>query len=66
MTSKTIQRGEKNGRSKFLNSDIIAIRARAANGEKMLTIAKDYRVSDAAIRHIIKRRRWAHIERSSQ
>jgi hypothetical protein len=44
--------------------DVIAIRARAAGrGLSALVpvIAQDYRVSEATIRNVVKRRTWRHI-----
>lgn len=48
-------------RAKLMPSDIRTIRRRAAAGDNQQDIANDYRVSQATISHIVRRKTWAHI-----
>jgi hypothetical protein len=53
--------GERHGMSKLKAADVLAIRARAANGEKLAAIAKDFPVTENNISLIVLRRAWRHI-----
>ena len=59
---KHINVGETHGLSKFTNADVVAIKKRLKDGEKVVEIAKDFKVSRAAIYHIRRGDRWKHIE----
>ena len=54
--------GEKNGNASFKDSDIPVIRSRAANGESMAAIGRDYGASRFVIWSIVRRKSWANIE----
>lgn len=53
--------GEKNSKSKLTADDVLAIRRRAASGEKSVSIAKDFPVDHTSIAKIILRKTWAHV-----
>jgi len=53
--------GEKHGRSKLTEPDVLAIRARAADGERADVLASEYGVKRNAIYQIVTRTRWAHL-----
>ncbi len=54
-------RGTNNGRARLTESQVIEIRSRAAAGESVAAIARETRMSEGALRHIVKRRKWRHI-----
>lgn len=59
---KKILRGEKHGRSKLIESDVRAIRARhILAAPKNSAIAKDYGVTTALIRFIVRGEIWSHV-----
>lgn len=60
-SKKSINRGEKNGMSKFSPSQVQEIRTLASQGLSTHQIAKRYGVWNMAIWRIVKRKRWAHI-----
>lgn len=53
--------GERHSGSKLIAEQVLRIRARLAAGDKPGSIAKDYGVSEACIRHIDSRTSWAHL-----
>lgn len=54
--------GEKNARARLTLEQVVAIRQRRANGEKIVTIASDYPfVSYWAIRNAAAKRSWRHV-----
>jgi hypothetical protein len=57
-------RGEKHTRAKLTDEAICDIRARCASGETQTAVAKFYGVSQSAINLVVRRKRWAHIEKS--
>lgn len=57
----TDNRGEKNCGAKLTVADVLAIRARAANGELQSVIAKDFCVKQPAICRIVLRKTWTHV-----
>lgn len=54
-------RGVKNGRVKLTESDVLAIRARAARGGRQVDLAREYKVSEASVSLIVSRKNWRHI-----
>jgi hypothetical protein len=56
-------RGEANGSAKLTTEQVRAIRARYAAGEtSLIPIAAEYGVTEPAIRFIVRRRTWKHVE----
>lgn len=55
------KRGEKAGRAKLTDNDVVAIRTRRANGAKAAHLAVEYGVTPALISAICVRRIWKHI-----
>lgn len=53
--------GEKNGASRFKESDIIAIRALSKQGIKQKEIAQQFGTTQSVISAIINRKYWTHI-----
>jgi hypothetical protein len=53
--------GEKNRMAKLCAEDVLAIRARYANGDDYRDIAGDFRIHPYYVHDIASRRRWAHI-----
>jgi len=53
--------GERCGKAKLRDADVITIRKRCALGEKDDVVAKDFNVSKSTINHIRLRRRWKHL-----
>lgn len=54
-------RGERHLRAKFSTADVIAIRARAARGEKLSALAAEFSVTPQAIHLIVRRKAWKHV-----
>jgi hypothetical protein len=59
---ETRPHGESCYNSKFKDGDIVSIRLRAAEGAKTKDLAKLYDVQESAIRKIITRTAWKHID----
>lgn len=57
----THSRGDRSGLAKLTTADVLAIRARAANGESNVDIAKDFLVHETSICLIVRRKRWKHV-----
>ena len=55
-------KGEKNGRSKLNDSQILEIREKFKNGEKIAKISRDYNVSWTLIKFIVTGKNWKHIK----
>lgn len=53
--------GERNSHAKLNEEQVITIRARAAAGERLADIARDYQVSDGLVSMIATRRVWKHV-----
>jgi hypothetical protein len=53
--------GERHGLSRLKADDVLAIRARAANGESQVDIAKDFFTRQSNISKIVLRQAWKHI-----
>lgn len=58
---ETVLRGEAHGRAKLTERDVLAIRARRARGETLVSIAADYGVSHVRISMIALRKTWRHV-----
>lgn len=54
-------RGERHPNTHLTATDVIAIRARFANGEVQQAIADDYGVCRATVQNIAKRKAWGHV-----
>lgn len=54
-------RGSARADAKIVEADVIAIRARAATGEKPHVIGLSYNMSQANIRRIVARKMWKHV-----
>ena len=54
-------RGESNGRARLNAAQVIEIRAKS-DKTTIAEIAREYGMSEGAIRHIVKRRHWSHIK----
>lgn len=57
----TMHNGEKSCRAKLTNEQVLEIRKRASEGEKIAVINKDYDVAYGTITKIIYRQRWTHL-----
>jgi len=57
----TDSRGERHGRVKLKDSDVLEIRRRAANGERISNITKDFPLDRQSIYRIVNRQSWKHI-----
>ncbi len=55
------QAGEANGYAKLTDTKVIAIRARADDGETDQALAEDYGVARATITYIVRGKTWAHV-----
>jgi len=53
--------GEANGMSKLSESDVLEIRAQAADGMTHRHLARQYMVAKTTITDVVRRRTWAHI-----
>lgn len=58
---RNFNQGDNNGSAKLCERDVKAIKQRLADGESPAHIARDYPVSDTAIRKIHKGIKWAHV-----
>jgi len=54
-------KGEANHKSKLSAEQVQAIRQRAAKGETLASLAREYGMSDVNIGDIVRRRTWRHI-----
>ncbi len=56
-------KGEKNGRSKLCNEQVLSIRNRYVKGQRPSTydLAKEYNVSVFVIGQIVRGKNWVHI-----
>jgi hypothetical protein len=57
----TFSQGERHGRSKLTENDILEIRARAASGETLVDIAKDFPMHKGGVSRIVRRKIWKHV-----
>jgi hypothetical protein len=55
-------KGERHGRAKLNNDDVLTIRALALSGFPVRQMAETYGVAKNSIRKIIKRKTWTHLE----
>lgn len=55
------KKGDRNGRHKLHESDVIAIKIRLASGEGGSAIARDYGISKDAISNIKTGKTWRHL-----
>ena len=53
--------GERHRSAKLTSDNILQIRARYTNGESQTSLAKEFRVSQTAIGHIVNRKTWKHL-----
>lgn len=56
-----VSRGENNTRAILCEDDVRKIRLLSASGRSCAAISRDYAVSEATIRQILKGRNWAHV-----
>jgi hypothetical protein len=54
--------GEQVDRAKLTAQDVVEIRARYAAGERCASIARDFPVGWSAIKDVVRRATWAHVE----
>jgi hypothetical protein len=54
-------RGERNSNAVLTTEDVIRIRALVADGRPMVSVARDYEVSQSCIHSVCSRKTWAHI-----
>lgn len=54
--------GTKNGRALLTDDDVREIRTRVGQGESVAHLARETGMSEGALRHIVKRRHWRHVE----
>ncbi len=62
ISGKQSRKGEKNGRSKLSNADVITIKTKLQNGGDYKKIADTFRVSKKCIKDIETGRRWAWLK----
>ena len=55
------QKGRHRGTARLTESDVRDIRARAASGERLTTIAPKFGISESAASLIVSRRRWPKV-----
>lgn len=55
------QIGEKHGRSRFTEKDVLEIRSRRSAGEKLKSIALDFNTDKAVIHQLASRKSWRHL-----
>lgn len=55
------RKGEKHGRTRLKDSDVLEIRRRRADGELLKTLSNEFGVSTTQIHLIEKRKNWSHI-----
>jgi hypothetical protein len=56
-------RGERHGRAKLADSDVLRVRDLYARGDRSYgSLAAEFEVSSGTIRDIVKRRRWTHLQ----
>lgn len=53
--------GERNPNAVLTVDDVRSIRTRAASGEAIASLAREWSLSEAGIRNLVKRRTWKHI-----
>jgi hypothetical protein len=63
VTKGRYPRGERNGAgAKLTPAGVVEIRQRRAAGESCESIARSFGVSRAAVRHVVSRTRWRHVQ----
>jgi hypothetical protein len=60
--AKPAGRGINNGSAKLTELQVVEIRQRRINGEKLQAIADRFGVSNSAIYNICARKKWAHVQ----
>jgi Mor family transcriptional regulator len=53
--------GQRNGRAKLRDEDIIAIRSAHSKGESGSELARNYKVNPNAISRIVRKVSWIHV-----
>jgi hypothetical protein len=53
--------GERCGKAKLTAVDVIEIRKRRANAEKLSSIARDFKITETTVSGIFHRRIWSHL-----
>lgn len=56
-----LRRGDQHGRARLNAGAVVAIREAHADGVSTTTLARDFGVTDTAIRFVIQRRNWRHV-----
>lgn len=56
-----VNRGEKNGRAKLTEDEVVNIRAYYHAGRTQQSLATEYGVSKMLISLIVRRKKWAHV-----
>lgn len=59
---ETLPRGERHGRTHLTEDNVRTIRRRAADGETFTSLANEFRITRVAIRYIVQRVSWAHVD----
>ncbi len=65
ITHGTSNQGSRHGMAKLTEQNVIEIRERRAQGERVSALAEQFSVHQSAIYGIVSRRRWAHVAEGS-
>lgn len=61
MRLAALPRGEAHSSAKLTAALVVEIRGRVANGEKQVSLAREFGVDDSTICNIVKRKIWKHV-----
>lgn len=53
--------GEKNGRAKLTEAEVLELRARRAAGERLIVLAEEFGIGDSQVARIALGRSWKHL-----
>lgn len=53
--------GERNGNSRLSKDQVLAIRSRVADGERIGTVARIYGIAWISVQRIVRHRTWRHV-----
>lgn len=57
-----VVRGERNGNARITADEVREMRRRNSDGERQVSLAKDYGITQATVSNIVLRKTWKHIE----
>lgn len=59
---QSVARGVKNGASKLNDHKVLSMRVKWEEGESQEALAREFKVSSATVRKIVRRKTWTHVQ----